>query len=60
MKKITYITGAIFSSMTLIGMLFKIQHWPGASILSVFGIAGIALVFIPIFTIYRYNKNNKK
>ena len=57
MKKITYITGALFSSMTLIGMLFKIQHWPGASILTVMGIAGIALVFIPIFTIYRYNKN---
>lgn len=57
MKRITFISGAFFSSLTLLGYLFKIMHWPGAFFGLVFGIAGIAVIFIPFFAIYKYNKD---
>jgi hypothetical protein len=57
MKKLAYISGAIFSSLTLLGILFKIMHLQGAPQLFIAGMAGLALVFIPSFAKYRYNKN---
>lgn len=56
MRKLAYTSGAISSSLALLGLLFKIQHWPGASIMLILGIGGLALVFIPSFAKYRYNK----
>ena len=58
MKKFTFISGAFFSSLTLIGVLFKIQYWVGGSIFIILGIAGIAFLFIPAYAIYKYNKDN--
>lgn len=58
MKIITFITGALFSSLTLLGILFEIMHWPGASFGIVLGLAGLALIFIPCFSIYKF-KNDK-
>lgn len=57
MKKLAFISGALFSSLTVLGLLFKIQHWPGASILLVFGLAGLALIFSPSFAKYKYDKD---
>jgi hypothetical protein len=57
MKKITFISGVLFSSLTLLGVLFEIMHWPGASLGLVFGLAGLAIIFIPFFAIYKYNKD---
>lgn len=56
MKKLAYISGVMTSMMALLGMLFKIQHWPGASILLTIGIAGFALIFIPSYAKYKYDK----
>lgn len=56
MKKMTFISGALFSSLTLLGILFKIMKWPGASIGLVVGIVGLAIIFIPLFTFYKYNE----
>jgi len=58
MKLITFLTGAFFSMLTVLGFLFKIQHWHGATIGIVFGLGGFALIFIPLFTIYQYKKKN--
>lgn len=54
MRGLAYSTGAFFTSITILGMLFKIQHWPGAGIGLVVGVAGLALVAIPIFAIHKY------
>lgn len=56
MKKLAYISGVMTSMMALLGMLFKIQHWPGAGILLTIGIAGFALIFIPSYAKYKYDK----
>jgi hypothetical protein len=58
MKKTTFISGALFSSLTILGILFKTLHWPGASLGLFIGLGGLSLIFIPFFTIYQYNKNN--
>ena len=56
MKKLAFISGALFSSLTLLGVLFKIQHFPGGGILLILGLAGLAVIFIPSFAKYKYDK----
>lgn len=56
MKKLVYISGALTAMLALLGILFKIQHWPGAGPMLVLGIAGFALIFIPSFAKYKYDK----
>tara|TARA_S200000501_G_scaffold224821_1_gene210749 strand:- start:477 stop:650 length:174 start_codon:yes stop_codon:yes gene_type:complete len=54
LKKITYISAGMFSSMTLLAVLFKILHLQGATVLLTIGLMGLALVFIPAFLLYKY------
>jgi len=54
LKKLTYISAALFSSMTLLSVLFKMLHLQGATFLLTGGLMGLALVFIPAFTLYKY------
>ena len=56
MKKVVYISGAIFSSITVLSVLFKLLHLQGAPELLIFGLAGFALIFIPAFAKYTYDK----
>jgi len=56
MKKLLFITGALSFSLTSIGMLFKIMHWPVAGILLAIGIGLFALVFVPGIAKYLYDK----
>lgn len=56
MKLAAYLTGTIFLSLTVLGFLFKIMHWPGAGIGAVTGLTGLAFFAIPIGAIYRYKK----
>lgn len=56
MRKLAIISGALFSSITLLGVLFKIMHWPGASVELVIGVAGLALVFSPSYAAYKLKK----
>ncbi|MBP8791952.1 MAG: hypothetical protein KBE41_08930 [Lutibacter sp.] len=60
MRKIVYISGALFSSITLLSVLFKMLHFQGAQIVLMIGIVGLALIFIPLYAIYRYTKNKQK
>lgn len=48
MKNNTFITGVVTMSVTLIGLIFKVMHWPGASILTMLGLSGIAGIFSPM------------
>ncbi len=56
MKKLAYISGALFSSITVLASLFKLLHLQGAQILLAVGLAGIALIFIPAYAKYRYDR----
>jgi len=56
MKLAAYITGSLFTSLTLLSILFKIMHWPGANAGLVFGLAGLALFAVPFMAIYKYGK----
>ncbi|MFT6500065.1 MAG: hypothetical protein ACJASQ_000172 [Crocinitomicaceae bacterium] len=54
MKGLAYGTAGIFTSLTLLGMLFKVMHWPGANIALVLGIAGLSIITIPVVAIYKF------
>lgn len=48
MKRITILTGAIFTGITVISILFKVLHWKGANFGLLIGLSGIALIFVPL------------
>lgn len=56
MKKLVFITGALSFSLATLGVLFKIMHWPGASVILVVGIGLFAIVFVPGIAKYLYDK----
>ena len=55
MKLTTYLTGTLAGMLTITGILFKIMHWEGASVMLTLGL-GIGLIFLPLYAIYRYRK----
>jgi hypothetical protein len=57
MKKLAFISGAVFSAATVLGIVLKMGHWPGAMPLLVCGLIGISFVFIPSYTKYQFSKN---
>lgn len=54
MKGLAYSTAALFTSFTLLGSILKIMHWPGANIALVLGVGGLALIAVPIVSVYKY------
>jgi uncharacterized membrane protein (DUF106 family) len=52
--RVAYIIGAITLIIYLVGDLFKIQHWPGAGPMLIFGAIGLTTVFLPIYTMKVY------
>lgn len=48
MKKTLIYSGLTASFFTVIGSLFKVMHWPGASISFVLGIGIFSLIFLPL------------
>lgn len=56
MKKLAFITGALSFSLTSLGILFEISHYPGADLLLQLGIVLFSFVFVPSITKYLYDK----
>jgi len=54
MKGVVFSILTFFTSLTLLGILFKVMHWPGAGIGLVIGVAGLSLIAIPLFAVYKY------
>lgn len=50
-KRLIYISGAIAIIFYTAGVFFKIQHWPGATLLMV---AGMIILFAFVFPVYSY------
>jgi hypothetical protein len=57
MKKTMYAIGFIATFMTTTGLLFKLQHWAGASIILVLGIMLINFGFLPMYFYDRYKRS---
>lgn len=55
-----YLIGMFTGMITILGTLFKVQHWPGASIMLTLGLAGLALVFLPMYASYRIKESKEK
>ena len=56
MKKLVFISGSLFSSITVLSTLFKLMHLTGAQELLICGLSGIAIIFIPSFAKYKYDQ----
>lgn len=60
MKKFIYISGIVVVNFFVYGAIFKLQHWPGASILVTLGLGLFCLLFLPLAFVKSYRGNDKK
>ena len=49
MRRTMHITGITAAILLLLGSIFKIQHWPGASVMYILGATSLCFVFMPLF-----------
>ncbi len=54
MKKTMFIFGYIAAILSSTGLLFKLQHWPGAAVLLTLGIVLLNFGFLPLYFYDRY------
>jgi len=59
MKKLTFISGGLSGSLTVLGILFKIMHWSGAGLLLLIGLSILSILFIPSLTKYLFDKSKR-
>ena len=57
MKKLVFISGGLSGSLTGLGILFNIMHWPGAGIFLLLGLGILSILFIPSLTKYLFDKS---
>ncbi len=60
MKQKIYILGIVITLVTVTASVFKLNHWPGASILFTLGLGSMALLFVPSALINHYRNNDNK
>jgi hypothetical protein len=58
-QNITNNTEKAVIGIALVGTLFKLQHWPGASILLVVGLSTLAMLYFPLGFYFLTNKSEK-
>jgi hypothetical protein len=59
-QKIIYFLGFIATFTALLGVLFKIMHWPGASVLIFSGCTIFLIGYLPLYFYQRYRLFNQK
>ncbi len=59
MKTLAFVSGALSGSLTVIGILFKIQHWLGANVALILGLGIGSVIFIPSIAKYLYDQNKR-
>jgi len=57
LKRLTYLSGYLFSAAWIIGIAFKILHLPGAMVVLMVGAAGLAFFFIPLLLINKFKQD---
>lgn len=60
MKKATGILGIISSALIMSGVVFKINHFPGAGVLLTLGLALISVVVLPLFASIEMKKQSSQ
>jgi hypothetical protein len=60
MKQKIYILGLIAVMVIFLGTIFKVNHWPGASIMLTAGLGTFILVFIPLSLLSSYRADENK
>ena len=60
MKKFIYISGIIMINIIALGVIFKVQRFPGAGPLLVLGQIFFAFCFLPLAIINSYKGNGSK
>jgi hypothetical protein len=60
MKNRIYISGVVTSLIIFTGTIFKVNHFPGAAVLLVLGIAGLILFFLPAALINHYKAEENR
>ncbi|KGO86537.1 hypothetical protein Q765_09925 [Flavobacterium rivuli WB 3.3-2 = DSM 21788] len=60
MQKTIYISGFVAGFCLSTGSLFKIMHWPFASILLLLGFIILNVLFMPLFFYHKYKTADKK
>lgn len=58
-QNITNNTEKAAIGIALLGTLFKLQHWPGASILLVIGLSTLAMLYFPMGFYFLTNQSEK-
>ena len=53
-QKAVYVLGFFSAFLLLLGMLFKIMHWPGASIILFSGFIVVLFGYLPLYFYQRY------
>lgn len=53
MKRLMIMSGTLSTAAFIAGSVFKIQHWPGASVLLTLGIASFSLLFLPLLAVLK-------
>ena len=48
MKKVTGIIGIVASTFIILGVVAKVMHWQGASIVLVLGLVSVGLIVLPL------------
>lgn len=54
MNKTLRVSGILSALLIFTGTLFKIMHWPGASLLLLIGMVAMAMLFLPLYFIIRH------
>jgi len=57
-KRLSYILGAVGSVLFFAGMLFKMQHWPLATLFIILGIIILGFLAFPMFTWLTWKEEN--
>ncbi len=53
MKKVMIVSGAFSVGAFISGSIFKIMHWPGASVLLTLGLVTISFLFLPLMVLLK-------
>ena len=59
-EALLHISGFVGLAFTTVGSLFKIMHWPGASVLLMVGLGTLAFIYVPIYFYKKYQVSANK
>ena len=56
MKKTLYLFELLSTIFTFLGSIFKIMHWPGASLMIIMGAFSFAFIFVPLLIFIKFKE----